>query len=118
MALRTSYGRPACDDRDGSVVAHLEVDGRTVDYPVDAAGQAQVRRLLATDCAASTLAATAGVRLVGPYRRVRVDGEPRLRGRLLVARRAPGAALDVRSLGGSVLARTRPSTTRRAACPG
>jgi len=103
VALRTSYGRPLCDDRADPVTAYLEVEGRLVDFPVDEAGQDEVRRLLDADCAAITLAETATVRLAGPYRRVVVDGEPRLRGRLVVTRRSPGGAVDVRSLGGSVL---------------
>lgn len=103
VALRTSYGSPNCTDRSAAVTATLEIDGRVVDLPVDAAGEEEVDRLLDVDCARRTLAATAAVRLPGPYRSVTVDGEPRLRGRLVLQRRAGGEAVDVRSLGGSVL---------------
>ena len=107
VALRTSYGTPDCAERTGPVSATLEIDGRVVELPVDAAGQEEVDRLLDVDCARRTLAATAAVRLTGPYRRVVRDG-PRLRGRLVLLRRAPGAAVDVRSLGGSVLIELEP----------
>lgn len=109
VAMRTSYGRPDCDDRTGRVVAHLDVDGRTVDYPVDAEGQDWIRRLLDVDCAGIELEQTAAVRLRGPYRQAVVNGGPRLRARLVVTRRAPGAPVDVRSLDGSVLLDLRPA---------
>jgi hypothetical protein len=107
VALRTSYGSPDCEDRVGRVSATLEIDGRIVELPVDAAGQEEIDRLLDVDCAGRTLAATAAVRLTGPYRRVVRDG-PRLRGRLVLQRRDRGAAVDVRSLGGSVLVELEP----------
>jgi hypothetical protein len=103
VALRTPYGRPRCDDRDDAVTAHLRIDGRTLTYPVDAEGQAEVRRLLDYACQAITLARTADVRLAGPYRVVVADERPMLRGRLVVDRRSPTGSVDVRSLDGSVL---------------
>jgi hypothetical protein len=103
VALRTSYGRPMCDDRGGPVTAHLKIGGTWFAYAVDAAGNRQVRRLLVVDCARIALANTAAVRLAGPYRPVTLRGEPYLRGRLLMVRRAAGATVDLRSLGGSVL---------------
>jgi hypothetical protein len=109
VALRGSYGRPDCTDRSGPVVAHLQIGGRWIAYPVDRAGQAQVRRLLDTDCASLTLAKTAAVRLAGPYRQVDVNGAPSLRGQLVVVRRSSGRAVDVRSLEGSVLVDLRPA---------
>jgi hypothetical protein len=109
VAMRTSYGRPDCDDRAGRVVAHLDVDGRTVDYPVDADGQDWMRRLLDADCAGLELEETAAVRLSGPYRPAVVNGEPRLRARLVVTRLSPGDAVDVRALDGSVLLDLRPA---------
>lgn len=108
VALRTSYGRPDCDDRADAVVAHLTVDGRTVALPVDEAGQDQVRRLLDTDCAAIRLGETASVRLTGPYQQTTYGGEPWLAGRLVVTRRSAGAAVAVHSLDGSVLIDLRP----------
>lgn len=107
VALRTSYGRPDCDDRNDPVVAALEIDGRVVELPVDTDGQKEVDRLLDVDCADQTLAATAAIRLSGPYRTVG-DANPHLRGRLVLQRRGPGPAVDVRSLGGSVLIDLRP----------
>lgn len=110
LALRTSYGRPNCDNRSGPVVAHLQIGGRWVDYPVNNAGQAQVRRLLDSDCAGLALRATAAVRLAGPYSETVVRGQPYLRGRLLMVRRAAGASVDLRSLAGSVLVDLRPAS--------
>ncbi len=107
VALRTSYGSPDCDDRGDPVVATLEVDGRVVELPVDTDGQQEIDRLLDVDCAAQTLAATAAVRIAGPYRSAG-SGEPHLRGRLVLQRREPGPAVDLRSLGGSVLIDLRP----------
>ena len=125
VALRTPYGRPSCAHRGGDVTAQLRVRGRTVTYPVDAAGQDEVRRLLDYDCAGIKLARTADVRLSGPYREVAVRRKPMLRGRLVVTRRSEGAPVDVRSLGGSVLIALRPvdrlvdlpSDARRAVTP-
>jgi hypothetical protein len=108
VALRTSYGRPSCDDRSGPVVAHLQINGRWIDYAVNRAGQAQVRRLLDSDCAALALRATAAVRLSGPYSETVVRGQPYLRGRLLMVRRSAGDAVDLRSLAGTVLIDLRP----------
>jgi hypothetical protein len=107
VALRTSYGRPDCGSRGEPVVATLEIDGRVVDLPVDEDGQREIDRLLDVDCADQTLTASATVRLAGPYRTVG-RGNPHLRGRLVIQRRAPGPAVDVRSLGGSVLIDLRP----------
>lgn len=107
VALRTSYGRPDCDDRADPVVATLEMDGRVVELPVDADGRQEVDRLLDVDCADHTLAATAAVRLAGPYRTVG-RAEPQVQGRLVLQRRGAGPAVDVRSLGGSVLIDLRP----------
>jgi hypothetical protein len=109
VAMRTSYGPPDCDDRTGRVVAHLDVDGRTVDYPVDDEGQDWISRLLDADCAGIELEQTAAVRLRGPYRRAVVNGEPRLHAQLVMTRRSPGDAVDVRSLDGSVLLDFRPA---------
>lgn len=108
VALRTSYGRPQCDDRSGAVTAHLKIGGDWITYPVNAAGQREVRRVLDTDCAQLRLAATADVRLSGPYQTTTVTGQPYLEGRLLVERRSPGARVDVRSLTGTVLVDLRP----------
>jgi hypothetical protein len=108
VALRTSYGRPDCGDRSGPVVAHLQVGGRWIDYPVNKAGQAQIRRLLDTDCAQMHLARTAHVWLAGPYRQVVRNGKPYLRGQLRMIRRSAGPAVDLRSLAGSVLVDLRP----------
>jgi hypothetical protein len=108
VALRGSYGRPNCDNRAAPVTAHLRIAGTWVAYPVNRAGQQQVRRLLDTDCAQINLAQTADVRLSGPYRQVVSNGSPYLRGRLLVVRRSPGRAVDLRSLLGSVLIDLRP----------
>ncbi len=103
VALRTSYGRPDCADRDDPVVAHLTIGDRTDDFAVDRRGQVEVHRLLDTDCAKLRLAETVSVRLAGPYRDVSVDGQPRLAARLVLARRSTGPAADLRSLDGSVL---------------
>jgi hypothetical protein len=109
VALRTSYGNPDCTDRTGSLVATLEIGGELVALPVDAAGEQEMERLLDVECAGRALAASVSVRLSGPYREVVVGGQPQLRGRLVLIRRAPGDALDVRSLGGSVLIDLRPA---------
>ncbi len=109
VALRTPYGRPQCDDRAGAVTAHLQIGGRWINYPVSTSGQREVRRLLDTDCAGIHLAETAAVGLAGPYEAVDVDGTPYLRGRLVMARRSTGAAVDLRSLVGSVLVDLRPA---------
>jgi hypothetical protein len=108
VALRGSYGRPHCGDRSTPVTAHLKIGGAWIDYPVNRAGQQEVRRLLDTDCAAITLARTADVRLTGPYRSVTVRGAPYLRGELLISRRSAAGAVDLRSLAGSVLVDLRP----------
>jgi hypothetical protein len=108
VALRTSYGRPNCDDRSGPVIAHLQIGGSWIAYPVNSAGQAQVRRLLDTDCAALALRATASVRLAGPYSQTTVGGKPYLEGRLLMLRRSEGPAVDLRALTGTVLIDLRP----------
>jgi hypothetical protein len=108
VALRTSYGRPDCSDRQSPVVAHLTIGGRVASYPVDAVGRDEVRRLLAYDCPRIALARTADVRLTGPYREVVAGGRPMLRGRLLLTRRAAGAPVNIRSLSGSVLVDLRP----------
>ncbi len=107
VALRISYGRPHCDGRSAPLTAHLKVDGRWFDYPVNPAGQREVRRLLDTDCTALALAHTASIRLAGPYRTTSVGGTPYLRGRLIMQRRSPGV-VDLRSLVGTVLVDLRP----------
>jgi hypothetical protein len=103
VALRTPYGRPKCTDRGSPVTAHLLIDGEMVRYPVDAAGQDEIRRLIDVDCADIQLARTVNVQLAGPYREVVANQRHLLRGRLVLSRRAPGAPVDVRSLEGSVL---------------
>ena len=109
VALRTSYGKPDCTDRRSPLMATLDVDGELVDLPVDAAGEREMDRLLDVECADRALADSVTVQLSGPYREVVVEGLPQLRGRLLLSRRRPGEALDVRSLGGSVLIDLRPA---------
>lgn len=108
VALRTSYGRPHCDDRGGVLTAHLKIGGAWIDYAVNKAGQREVRRLLDTDCAAIHLAQAATVKLAGPYRTVIANRTPYLRGRLLMVRRSNGAAVDLRSMAGTVLVDLRP----------
>ncbi len=109
VALRTSYGRPSCGSRGGVVDAYLQIAGRDLRYQVNDAGRAQMRRLLDADCATIALFQSVRVRLAGPYREVVIAGAPRLRGRLVVTRRAAGPAVDLRSLGGSVLIDLRPA---------
>lgn len=108
VALRTSYGRPACADRSQPVVAELEIAGAWIAYDVDSAGQQEVGRLLDTDCARIALAEKARVQLTGPYRVTSYRGRPWLHGFLVMSRRSSETPVDLRSVAGTVLVDLRP----------
>lgn len=117
IALVTTYGDPRCeaDATTTDAVAVLTLAGATapttLEVPVARTGQDVLERLHHAECQQAALDAVADVRLLPEWRRVRVDGDPYLRGTLLLRR--PGGhpsagGVTVTATRGSVLLELRP----------
>lgn len=107
--LQTAYADPDCDATStGRAAFLLNLQGQAaLSVQLDRRGQALLDRLYARECALARIADVASVSFGPSFTRVRVDGEPYLRGELLVTRwpnpDTRDVSLTVDSFAGSVL---------------
>jgi hypothetical protein len=105
--VASAYGRPRCHDpsiTDASFAVTLS-DGSTARVRIDRHGLAWLNRLYADECGVAAVHEVAAIAYGARFVRTTVDGEPALRGQLLVTRRpdAPATTLTVDGMAGSVL---------------
>ena len=83
-------------------------DDQTVTEQVDAQGVGWVHSLYRHECETAALQAVASIRLVGPWTRTEVDGEPQMRGFVELDRVGGKEPVTVDSVFGSILVRMAP----------